>query len=86
MGSFGSALANDAAAKPFRAEDYAELRKQLRAFHPDECHGKCKDPAFDVSDQAIRADLRAYAAEHPRSRARRGRKRPCTPRSAGRTR
>ena len=65
MGSFGSALANDAAAKPFRAKDYAALRKQLRAFHPDECHGKCKDPAFDVSDQAIRADLRAYAAAHP---------------------
>ena len=47
------------------AADYAALRKELRAFYPDECHGKCKDPAFDESDRAIRADLRAYAAAHP---------------------
>ena len=50
---------------PFRAGDYAALRKQLRAFYPDECHGKCKDPAFEESDRAIRADLRAYAAANP---------------------
>jgi len=25
---------------PYRAADYAALRKQLRAFYPDECHGK----------------------------------------------
>ena len=57
--------AAEQAANPFRALDYAALRKQLRAFYPDECHGKCKDPAFDESDRAIRADLRAYAAAHP---------------------
>ena len=39
--------------------------EELRAFYPDECHGKCKHPAFDASDRAIRADLRAYAAAHP---------------------
>ena len=58
-------IAAGQAADPFRAADYAALRKQLRAFYPDECHGKCKDPAFDESDRAIRADLRAYAAAHP---------------------
>ena len=67
--TFGASAALDAAepasANPFRAEDYAALRKELRAFYPDECHGKCKDPAFDESDRAIRADLRAYAAAHP---------------------
>ncbi len=38
---------------PYRAEDYAALRKQLRAFHPDECHGRCKDPAYVVAEKAI---------------------------------
>ena len=30
----------------FKAEDYAELRKELRAFYPDECHDllRCKEP------------------------------------------
>ena len=67
--TFGASAALDAAepasANPFRAADYAALRKELRAFYPDECHGKCKHPAFDASDRAIRADLRAYAAAHP---------------------
>ena len=49
----------------FHPETYSALRSQLRAFHPDECHGKCKDPAFDASDVAIREELRAYAAAHP---------------------
>ena len=68
---FGAASASGATVlaeeNPFKAEDYAALRKQLRAFYPDECHGRCKDPAFDLSDKAIRADLRAYAAAHPGS-------------------
>jgi len=52
-------------ANSFTAADYVALRKQLRAFYPDECRGKCKDPAFDESDRAIREELRAYAAAHP---------------------
>ena len=56
--TLGASAALDAAepasANPFRAEDYAALRKELRAFYPDECHGKCKHPAFDASDRAIR--------------------------------
>ena len=67
--TLGASAALDAAepasANPFRAADYAALRKELRAFYPDECHGKCKHPAFDASDRAIRADLRADAAAHP---------------------
>ena len=47
-----------------RAADYAALRKQLRAFHPDECHDRCKDPAYVVAEKAIHADLDAYAAKH----------------------
>ena len=58
-------FAGDAAANPFCAADYAALRKQLRAFHPDECHGRCKDPAYSVAEKAIHADLDAYAAAHP---------------------
>ena len=57
--------AAESSANPFRAEDYTALRKQLRAFYPDECHGKCKDSAFDSSDRAIRTDLRVYATAHP---------------------
>ena len=49
----------------FKAEDYAELRKELRAFYPDECHDLCKDPSYAVSEKAINDDLDAYAASHP---------------------
>ena len=58
-------FASGAAASSFRAEDYAAMRRELRAFYPDECHDRCKDPAFDASDAAIRAEVRAYAAAHP---------------------
>ena len=50
---------------PYRAADYVALRKQLRAFHPDECHDRCKDPSYAVAEEAIHADLDAYAAAHP---------------------
>ena len=64
-----AAVAGQAAAvagRPsYRAADYAALRKQLRAFHPDECHDRCKDPAYAVAEKAIHADLDAYAAAHP---------------------
>ena len=57
--------ADDAAANPFKASDYAALRAQLRAFHPDECHDRCKDPAYATSGKAILDDLDAYASAHP---------------------
>ena len=60
-----SAFAAAQPENPFRAADYTALRAQLRAFYPDECHGKCKDPAYDASDRAIREALRAYAKAHP---------------------
>ena len=47
------------------ASDYAALRRELRAFYPDECHGRCKHPAFAESDRLIREEVRAYAAAHP---------------------
>ena len=51
--------------KSFREGDYAALRRELRAFYPDECRGKCKSLAYAASEQAICAEIRAYAAKHP---------------------
>ena len=50
---------------PFSSTSYQELRHELRAFHPDECHDRCKDPAYAESEKAILADLDAYAASNP---------------------
>ena len=50
---------------PFSSTSYHELRHELRAFHPDECHDRCKDPAYAESEKAILADLDAYAASNP---------------------
>lgn len=57
--------AAEGAANPFRADDYAAMRKELRAFYPDECHDPCKDPRQVASDAAIGAGLDAWAAAHP---------------------
>ncbi len=35
------------------AADYAPLRKQLREFYPDECHGVVKDPRYKASENKI---------------------------------
>ena len=45
--------------------DCDALRRELRAFHPDECHERCKEPAYAAAEKAINADLDAYAAAHP---------------------
>ena len=50
---------------PSVSADYAALRRQLRAFYPDECHDRCKDPAFDASNRAICEHLRSYTKAHP---------------------
>ena len=63
--AIGCVFAGEAAANSFKASDYDALRKQLRAFHPNECHDRCKDPAYAVAEKAILADLDAYAAAHP---------------------
>ena len=57
--------AAESAANSFNGTDYAALRKQLRAFYPDECHDRCKDPSYMISEKAINADLDEYAASHP---------------------
>ena len=47
------------------APSYLELRRELRAFYPDECHGTCKDPRQTNSVAAIGRGLDAWAAAHP---------------------
>lgn len=56
-------LTGVAEANPYRAADYAEFRRELRAFYPDECHGICKDPRQTNSVAAIGRDLDACGLE-----------------------
>lgn len=44
--------------------DYRPLRRELRAFHPAECHGKCKSEEVLASHEKMRAEVRAYADAH----------------------
>ena len=46
-------------------EEYRPLRRELRAFHPDECHQDCKDPAVLESFEKMQEELSAWAAGHP---------------------
>ena len=69
---FGAAaVAGQAAAQgatPYRAEDYAALRKQLRAFYPPDGQGDKmtpQDPRALASYKRIEADLTAWCAAHP---------------------
>lgn len=60
-------FAADAAANPFRAEDYAALRRQLRAFYPPDGQGDRmtpQDPRALESYKRIEADLTAWCAAH----------------------
>ena len=55
-----AALAGMNAANPFKAEDYAALRKKLAKFYPAGfCRGKCQSKAVLASFRAILADLNA---------------------------
>jgi len=45
--------------------EYRPLRRELRAFHPAECHGACKDPAVLASFAKMRDEVTAWAAAHP---------------------
>ena len=45
--------------------EHAELRAELRAFYPDECHSPCKLAAQTNSVQAIARGIDAYVAAHP---------------------
>lgn len=47
------------------SEDYAALRKQLRAFYPDECHGKAKDIRQIDSVKKIQSEIIAYTKLNP---------------------
>ena len=44
---------------------YAALRRELRAFHPEECHQRCKDAALVASHEKMREEVRAWAKAHP---------------------
>ena len=53
---------------PFKADDYAAFRKELRAFYPDWGQGEkdvVKDPRQAASYEAIKRDLEAWCAAHP---------------------
>ena len=55
-------------ATPYRAEDYAALRKQLRAFYPPDGQGDKmtpQDPRALASYKRIETDLTAWCAAHP---------------------
>jgi len=56
-------------AAPCRAADYADFRRELRAFYPDwgqGGHDVVKDPRQAASFEKIKADLAAYAKANPR--------------------
>jgi hypothetical protein len=64
LASTGAAMEDN----PFRAADYAALRKQLRAFYPDWGQGNrdvVKDPRSAESYGKIEKDLKAWCAAHP---------------------
>ena len=68
----GAAVAGRAAvaqgASPYRAADYAALRKQLRAFYPPDGQGDemtPQDPRALESCKRIESDLTAWCAAHP---------------------
>ena len=59
----------EGSSNPFRAEDYAALRKQLRAFYPPDGQGDGmtpQDPRALESYKRIESDLGAWCAANPR--------------------
>ena len=46
-------------------EEYRPLRREARAFYPDECHDRVKDPSVQASFDAIRRDVETWFAAHP---------------------
>ena len=45
--------------------EYRPLRRELRAFHPDECHHVCKDTAVLASHERMREELEVWAKANP---------------------
>ena len=46
-------------------EEYRPMRRELRAFYPNECHERVLDPAVQASFNAIRSDVTAWFDAHP---------------------
>ena len=57
--------AGTCAANSCDGTDFSALRRELRAFSPDECHAACKDPRQTNSVAEIGRELDAWAAAHP---------------------
>ena len=49
----------------FDPKNYEALRRQLRAYYPDECHGEVKDPLQKQSYEKIKAQMYAWAKANP---------------------
>ncbi len=61
----GIGAENLIAKNKFDANEYDSLRKQLRSFYPDECHGKVKDKRQHESAKKIAGEVWAWANAHP---------------------
>ena len=46
-------------------EEYRPLRREARAYFPDECHERIKDPSVQGSFQTIFDEVRAWFETHP---------------------
>ena len=65
---WASSVCCAAGGNPFKADDYAAFRQELRAFYPDWGQGEkdvVKDPRQAESYEAIKRDLEAWCAAHP---------------------
>ena len=46
-------------------EEYRPLRRELRAYYPDECHEPMRDPAITNSFMAMYGEVEAWSKAHP---------------------
>ncbi len=61
----GVATGSFAEKTDFDPKNYEALRRQLRAYYPDECHGAVKDPLQKQSYEKIKAQMYAWAKANP---------------------
>ena len=45
--------------------EYRPLRRELRAYYPEECHERMRDPAISNSFARIWSDVETWFAAHP---------------------
>ena len=61
----GVATGSFAEETDFDPKNYEALRRQLRAYYPDECRGAVKDPLQKQSYEKIKAQMYAWAKANP---------------------